>query len=110
MEFFATTGEYKNETGCQTWQARGSGRLYRKVANCPKFLNLRKYAMISIRIFLITTTTTIDDSFDGLITVSPKGVHFVPTLYGYATEGLDISTPCNSVIHMVIISEEVCTC
>jgi hypothetical protein len=74
---------------------------------------------------------------DGVVTVSPKGVHCVPTLYGYgyrnglpyreaagfeegqldktltqvfqSTEGLDISTFCNSEIHTVIISGEVCT-
>ena len=74
-----------------------------------------------------------DDSLDGRITVSHKGVHFVSTLYRYSgygvepmgfeedeldtdltktlqsTEVLHISTPCTSVTHKVITSGESCT-
>ena len=57
MEFFATTGECQAET---EWQ-NPAGKLvpsdYTKGCQLPKYLEeMRKYAMISIRIFLITTT------------------------------------------------------
>ena len=104
-----------------TRQAHGSGKLYRKAVNClNSWMNTRKYAMISI-----------------IVTMSPKGVHYAQTRYGYvyrnglasweetgfeedeldtvltkalqSTEVLHISTPCTSVTHKVITSGESCT-
>ncbi len=120
MEFFATTGEYKNETEWRNPAARWLRQIIPKGDQLPKFLD--EYEKIYIKDLPGHTYNFVDDAFDGRITVSHKGVHFAETQYGYSeghgfwedefvtdltqdiqsTEVLHILIPCNSVTHKVI--------
>jgi hypothetical protein len=124
MEFFATTGEYKNETEWRNPAGRWLRQVIPKGDQLPKFLD--EYENIYIKDLPGHAYNFVDDAFDGRITVSHKGVHFAETQYGFSeghgfwedeldtdltqaiqsTEALHISLPCNSATHKVITSEE----
>jgi len=127
MEFFATTGEYKNET---EWRNPAGGWLRQiipKGDQIPKFLDMLQKLCDEDNKDLPAESITEDDSFDGRFTLSTKGVHFAETQYGFgwvetgfkedmldtdltqaiqSTEVLHISIPCNSATHKVITSGE----
>jgi hypothetical protein len=86
MEFFATTGEYKNET---EWRNPAGGWLRQiipKGDQLPKFLDEYEKICNDLNKDLPAESIIEDDSLDGRITLSPKGVHFSATQYGFTDE------------------------
>jgi hypothetical protein len=132
MEFFATTGEYKNET---EWRNPAGGWLRQimpKGDQLPKLLDELEKICNDLGKDLPAECIIEDDSLDGRITLSHKGVHFAETLrmatvsdgHGFgkdvlvtdltqviqSTEVLHILIPCNSATHKVITSGESGAC
>jgi hypothetical protein len=130
MEFFATTGEYKNET---EWRNPAGGWLRQiipKGDQIPKFLDeIAKMCSELNKDLPDDPQEDDDDSFEGRLTLSTKGVHFAETQFAYgwdlrrvatgfkedelltdltqaiqSTEVLHISIPYNSATHKVITS------
>ena len=132
MEFFATTGEYKNETEWRNPAGRWLRQVIPKGDQLHKFLD--EYENIYIKDLPGHAYNFVEDAFDGRITMSHKGVHFAETQYGFSfefseghgfwedeldtdltqaiqsTEVLQISIPCNSATHKVITSGETGAC
>ncbi len=82
MEFFATTGVYKNETECRNPAGTWLRKIIPKGDQIPKFLD----EVEKICNHLNEDIPGYDyhnelDSIDGRITLSYKGVHFASTLY-----------------------------
>jgi hypothetical protein len=90
MEFFATTGEYKNET---EWRNPAGGWLRQiipKGDQIPKFLDEIAKMCAELNKDLPAEMIQEDDSFEGRLTLSTKGVHFAETefsLYGWVATG-----------------------
>ena len=81
MEFFATTGEYKNET---EWRNPAGGWLRQiipKGDQLPKFLDDYEKIYNDLNKHLPAESIIEDDYLDGRITLSHKGVHFAETQY-----------------------------
>ena len=124
MEFFATTGEYKNETEWRNPAGRWLRQIIPKGDQLPKFLD--EYEKIYIKDLPGHAYNFVDDAFDGRITVSHNGVHYAETQYGFSeghgfwedeldtdltqaiqsTEVLHILIPCHSATHKVITAGE----
>ncbi len=124
MEFFATTGEYKNETEWRNPAGRWLRQVIPKGDQLPKFLD--EYENIYIKDLPGHAYNFVDDAFDGRITVSHNGVHYAETQYGFSeghgfwedelvtdltqaiqsTEVRHILIPCNSATHKVITAGE----
>ena len=132
MEFFATTGEYKNETEWRNPAGRWLRQIIPKGDQIPKFLDELAKMCYEDNKDLPAEKIQEDDSFEGRLTLSTKGVHFAETefsLYGWvatgfkedlfltdltqaiqSTEALHTSIPCNSATHKVITSGETGAC
>jgi hypothetical protein len=132
MGFFATTGEYKNETECRNPAVRWIWQIIPKGDQIPKFLDEIAKICYEENKDLPAESIFEDDSFDGCLTLSTKGVHFAETQYAdddwvatgfkedellpdltqaiQSTEFLHISIPCNSASHKVITSGETGAC
>jgi hypothetical protein len=129
MEFFATTGEYKNETEWRNPADAWFRQIIPKEDQLPKFLDeLEKICNDLAEDHDLPSEDIVeDDSLDGRITLSHKGVHFAETQYAYgwvatgfkedelvtdltqaiqSTELLHILIPCNSATHKVITAGE----
>jgi hypothetical protein len=124
MEFFSTTGEYKNETEWRNPAGRWLRQIIPKGDQLAKFLD--EYEKIYIKDLPGHAYNFADDAFDGRITVSHNGVHYAQTQYGFSeghgfwedeldtdltqaiqsTEVLHILNPCNSATHKVITAGE----
>jgi len=88
MEFFATTGEYKNETEWRNPAGRWLRQIIPKGDQIPKFLDA--LAKMCAELNKDLPDAPEDDSFEGRLTLSTKGVHFAETefsLYGWVATG-----------------------
>jgi hypothetical protein len=131
MEFFATTGEYKNETEWRNPAGAWLRQIIPKGDQLPKFLEEIEKICNDLAKDLPAEDIVEDDSLDGRITLSHKGVHFAETKYedgwvatGFgedmldtdltqaiqSTEVLHILIPCNSATHKVITAGESGAC
>jgi len=84
MEFFATAGEYKNET---EWRnpAGWIRQIIPKGDQLPKFLDaIEKICNDVHKDLPAESIIEEDDSLDGRITLSHKGVHFAGMQYGFS--------------------------
>jgi hypothetical protein len=88
MEFFATSGVYKDE---MEWRNPGETwfrQIIPKGNQIPKFLEeYEKLCNQSNEDFFGYDYHNVDDTFDGRFTLSHKGVHFASTLYSSAGNG-----------------------
>jgi len=137
MGFFATTGVYKNDMEWRSPAGTWLGQIIPKGDQLPKFLNeIEKICNDLNKDCPGYDFHNEDDSLDGRITLSHKGVHFTSTLYGYSdygavpmgfeedeldmvliqrltqalqsTDCLHIYIPCTSATYKVITSGETC--
>jgi hypothetical protein len=81
MEFFDTTGEYKNETEWRNPAGRWLRQIIPKGDQIPKFLDEIAKICYEENKDLPVESILEDDSFDGRLTLSTKGVHFAETQY-----------------------------
>ena len=138
MEFFATTGEYKNETDWRNPEGGWLRQIIPKGDQLPKYLDEYEKVCIDLNKDLPGYAYNFEeDFFDGRFTMSHKGVHYAETLscfsdghggfsegHGFCegaldidltqalfpTEAMHISIPCNSETHKVITSGETGAC
>ncbi len=138
MEFFATTGEYKNETDWRNPEGGWLRQIIPKGDQLPKNLDEYEKVCIDLNKDLPGYAYNFEeDFFDGRFTMSHKGVHYAETLSCFSdghggfseghgfwegaldidltqalfpTEALHISIPCNSETHKVITSGESGAC
>ena len=86
MEFFATTGEYKNESEWRNPAGRWLRQIIPKGDQLPKFLDEYEKICNDLNKDLPAESIIEDDTLDGRITLSPKGVHFSATQCGFTDE------------------------
>jgi hypothetical protein len=88
MEFFTTTGVYKNEMEWRSPAGTWLQQIIPKGDQLPKFLDeIEKICNDLNEDCPGYDFHNEDDSLDGRITLSHKGVHFASTLYGYSGYG-----------------------
>ncbi len=85
MEFFATTGVYKNEREWRSPAGTWLRQIIPKGEQLPNFLDeIEKICNDLNKDCPGYDFHNEDDSLDGRITLSHKGVHFASTLHGYS--------------------------
>jgi hypothetical protein len=81
MEFFATTGEYKNETDWRNPEGGWLRQIIPKGDQLPKYLDEYEKVCIDLNKDLPGYAYNFEeDFFDGRFTMSHKGVHYAETL------------------------------